>query len=435
MPRTWADPRAALARWGRITTAGLLLMASGLVWGCAAQAMAISLASSQATRAPGSSSDAIQAASAVNAFGLDLYRGALGDGGNGVFSPMSVAMALSMAQAGARGETAAQMDKVLHSLLGSGSRNGLNSLLQSLAGDSGAYLGAHGTAQKLSLRIANAPFAQAGMAWESAYLDTLASRYGASLRLVDYKADSDGACRAINSWVSDQTEARIPHLLAALDPSTRLVLVNAIYLKAPWFNHFEEDRTSDRPFTRPDGSSVSVPTMAAELPAKYGSGPGWQAVEIPYINFSLAMTIIVPTDLTAFEKGFDTALLGRVTGSLEATAVDLTMPKFKVETKSELSSALEAMGMPLAFDASQADFSGMTTQARLAVSQVVHQANISVDEQGTEAAAAAAAVIAVSSSAPIIPVEVHVDRPFIFAVRDTSTGAIVFLGRVTDPSA
>jgi serpin B len=415
---------------------GVLVLASGIVWGCVGQAAAMADASSSATRAAGSSGGAAQAATAVDAFGFDLYRAALTPGSNGVFSPASVVLALSMAQAGARGETASQMDKVLHAALESGNGNGINSLDQSLAALSGTYPEPGATDQKLTLRIANAPFAQIGEKWEQAYLDTLASKYGADLKLVDYKADPAAACRQINGWVSDQTEGRIPKLLDSLDAQTRLVLANAIYLKAPWLTAFDASATTNAPFTRPDGSQVSVPTMGIGLSdGKYASGSGWQAVEIPYVNTALAMTIVVPDDLAAFEKSLDSTRFAQITSELADAQVDLTLPKFKIETKSDLSSILPGMGMPLAFDAGHADFSGITTQESLVISRVLHQANISVDENGTEASAATVVVMAVSSAVPLQAVSMHVDKPFLFAVRDRTTGAILFLGRVTDPSA
>jgi serpin B len=146
------------------------------------------------------------------------------------------------------------------------------------------------------------------------------------------------------------------------------------------------------------------------------------------------MTIIVPDDLAGFERDLDAARFAQITSALQTTSVDLTLPRFKIETKSELSSALATLGMPLAFDQDRADFSGITTQERLYISKVVHQANIAVDEKGTEASAATAVVMAAMAS-PAQPVTLHVDRPFLFAVRDTRTGAILFLGRVVDPSA
>jgi serpin B len=421
-------------RWLRtIATAALVGV---VVSGCAGQAAAVAEATSQATRAAGSPDDAMQAAAAIDAFGFDFYKSGLTSNGNVVFSPASIVLALSMAEVGARGETASQMDAVLHSAAGAGGGNGVNSLSQSLAGLSGTFKDPAGQEHQQTLRIANAPFAQRGLQLEGPFLDTLASRYGAGLRLADFQSDPDGARRLINSWVSDQTEQRIPELLAKLDSSTRLVLVNAIYLKAPWLEPFFESDTKTAPFTRPDGSQVSVPTMSLGLSeGRYASGSGWQAVELPYIDGSLAMTIVVPDNLAAFEGGLDAALFARITAGLGARTVDLTLPRFKVETKSDLSPALAGMGMPLAFDASRADFSGITTQEQLYIESVVHQANIAVDEKGTEATAATAVVMAVASApAPIQPVTLHVDRPFLFAVRDTRTGAILFLGRVVDPS-
>jgi serpin B len=409
-------------------------MVGVVVSGCAGTAAGAE-ATSQATRAVGSPDAATQAAAAIDAFGFDFYKNGLTSNDNIVFSPASIVVALSMAQAGARGETASQMDAVLHSALGAGGGNGINSLSQALAGLSGTFKDPAGTEHQQTLRIANAPFAQRGLQLEEPFLDTLASKYGAGLRLADFKTDPEGTRRLINSWVSDQTEQRIPELLRELDPSTRLVLVNAIYLKAAWLEPFFEADTKPAPFTRPDGSQVSVPTMGLGLSeGRYASGSGWQAVELPYFGGSLAMTIVVPDDLVAFEHGLDAALFAQITAGLRAATVDLTLPRFKVETKSDLVSALATMGMPLAFDPGRADFSGITTQERLSIESVVHQANIAVDEKGTEATAATAVVMAVASLAPIQPVTLHVDRPFLFAVRDTNTGAILFLGRVVDPS-
>ena len=413
---------------------GVLVFAGAIVSGCAGQATAMAEATSQATRAAGSPNDATQAAAAIDTFGFDFYKSDLTSGGNAVVSPTSIVLALSMAQAGARGETAAQLDAVLHGAAGSGGGNGINSLDQLLAGFSGAFRDANGTEQQLTLRIANAPFAQHGLQLQEPFLDTLSSKYGAGLRLVDFQADPTGACKLIDGWVSDQTEGRIPKLLDSLDPATRLVLVNAIYLKAPWQTPFDANGTKNAPFTRSDGTQVSVPTMSLNLSeGRYASGSGWQAVELPYAGGSLVMTIVVPDDLATFERGLDAARFAQITAALQPTYVDLTLPRFKIETKSELSSVLAGMGMPLAFDPDRADFSGITTQEQLYISRVVHQANIAVDEKGTEASAATAVEIT-AGLAPSKQVILHVDRPFIFCVRDTNTGAILFLGRVVDPS-
>ena len=427
------NPRTAAVRRTALRLAGALLMGV-VVWGCAGQAAAVAVATSQATRAAGSTTEAAQAATAIDAFGFDYYRAVLTSGGNAVVSPASVVLALSMAQAGARGETASQMNAVLHAAAGAGGGNGLNSLDQSLTGLSGTFKDLGDTDRQVTLRIANAPFAQRDLTLEQPFLDALASRYGAGLHLVDFKGDPSGSCSLINSWVSDQTEARIPRLLDSLDSATRLVLVNAVYLKAPWLEPFDQSGTKSAPFTRADATQVSVPTMSADMTeARYASGTGWQAVELPYVNPALALTIVVPNDLAAFEKTLDASRFAQITGALESANVELTLPRFKIETKGDLAGTLAGMGMPLAFDADKADFSGITTQEPLYISKVIHQANISVDEKGTEASAATAVVMR-AGAMPTGPVTVHVDRPFIFALRDTTTGAVLFLGRVVDPS-
>jgi serpin B len=269
-----------------------------------------------------------------------------------------------------------------------------------------------------------------------AYLEALASRFGAGLRLVDYRNASEAARHEINAWVSDQTEQRIPELLVpgTITRDERLTLVNAIYLKAAWLTPFTEDATKPGPFTRLDGSTVDVPLMHLGESLSYAAGDGWQAVELPYVGGSLAMTIIVPDDLTAFEAALTPERLATITGALESRPVILTLPKFGTESKIDLATTLAAMGMPTAFLPGPADFTGITTEEPLFISAVIHQANIDVDEKGTTAAAATAVVIR-AGSAPAEPVTLTVDHPFLFALRDVPTSSVLFLGRITDPSA
>ena len=386
-------------------------------------------------RAAVSPADATAAAASIDAFGLDLLR-ALARGDNTVVSPASIAIAVAMAQAGAAGETASQMNAVLHGA-GSGSGAGINALDQALAARNGTFTDAEGHDLTVALRVANTPFAQAGMTLEPSYLDALASRFGAGLRLVDYRRDPEAARNLINAWVKSQTEGRIPRLLAPgiLDSLTRLVLVNAIYLKAPWQVPFDAELTGPSPFTLAGGSTVDVPTMAGGLQQlRYAEGSGWKAVELPYAGGSLAMTIVVPDDLAAFVQHLDAAQFGQITGALAAREVELWLPRFAIRAETDLARTLSALGMPLAFDPQLADFSGITADERLYISAVVHQANISVDEKGTEAAAATAVAMA-ATAMPADSVMLRVDRPFLFAVRDAPTGAILFLGQVTDPGA
>ena len=394
----------------------------------------VGLAVADVPRAAAPAGDATAAAQALNDFGLDLYRAAPDASGNLVVSPASIALALAMARAGARGETAAQMDAVLRAAAADEHASWLNALEAALTSRSGTFKDAGGQDSKVTLRIANAPFVQRDLALEPAYLEALASRFGAGVRLVDYVAATEVARQAINGWVSDQTERRIPELLTPgdLDALTRLVLVNAIYLKAAWQTPFPEAATAPGPFTRLDGSTISVTRMNLTETLPYAAGEGWRAVEVPYVGGSLAMTIIVPDDLRTFEAKLDAAAFGQITSALSPHSVALGLPKFRIETRTDLAGVLAGLGMPLAFDPDRADFSGITAAEQLYISAVVHQADIAVDEKGTEAAAATAVVIG-TTAAPSDQVTLRIDRPFLFALRDVPTGALVFLGRVTEP--
>jgi serpin B len=252
---------------------------------------------------------------------------------------------------------------------------------------------------------------------------------------VDYKANPEAARQAINAWVKDQTEQRIPELIGqgAIDGLTRLVLVNAIYLKAAWQTTFSEAATQPAPFTKVDGSTASVPTMRQTADLRYAAGAGWRAVELPYVGGSLALTLIVPDDLARFETGLDPAEFDAIAAALKPSSVDLSLPKFGLETMADLGDVLAGLGMPDAFDLDKADFSGITTTEKLYISAVIHQANFDIDEKGTEASAATAVVMG-TSAAPVGEITFHVDRPFLFALRDVQTGAIVFLGRVVEPA-
>jgi serpin B len=420
----------------RLTTlAAMLLVVATACSSAAPQPSGIQLAAAAVPRAVADPADALKAAEGMNAFGLDLYRAIATGTGNVVVSPASVAIALSMARAGARGQTAAQMDTVLRSIASDEHASWMNALDAALAARTGTFKDIAGKDAQVTLRIANAPFAQRGMTLVPAYLEALATRFAAGLRLVDFRSAAEPARQAINLWVSDQTEKRIPELLARgdVDTLTRLVLVNAIYLKAAWLTPFAPELTKPGAFHKLDGSTVDVPMMAGGGSLPYAAGAGWRAVEVPYVGEALAMTLIVPDDLATFEARLDAATLSAITSALTATEVDLTLPKFGIETQADLAGALAAIGMPLAFDRDRADFSGITTEEKLVISKVVHQANIDVDEKGTTAAAATAVVL-MATALPAEPVTMHVDRPFLFAVRDTKTGAILFLGRVTLPA-
>jgi serpin B len=401
-----------------------------------APTLAPALLISDEVRAPAAPAAAVEAAESVNEFGLDLFRALVGrEPVNTVISPASIAIALSMARLGARGATAAQMDAVLHELTADGPE-GINSLDQGLAARNREVRGGNDERQQLVLRIANAPFGQRGYPWRDEFIDGLAAGFGAGLRVVDYGADPDGARGEINRWVKEQTEERIPELLGpgTIDSQTRLTLVNAIYLKAPWAQPFSAEGTSDRPFTRLDGSVVDVPMMRDGALHLYAQGNGWQAVELAYAGEELAMLLILPDDLPSFSSRLDAAMLASIVGSLRHEDLIVSLPRFETETSAELNNDLIALGMPAAFDRASADFSAMTDQEKLFIGLVVHQANISVDEEGTEAAAATAVAMA-GSGPPETPIVMTFDRPFLFALRDRASGAVLFLGQVVDPAA
>jgi serpin B len=394
------------------------------------------LAAVELPRIDGTPDDARSGAAATNAFGLDVYRAIVASNPEAgvVVSPSSIALALAMARAGARGTTADEMDAVLREL-GSDEHAAWIAALDAALGERTRELkDFNGDPQSVTLRIVNAPFGQRGFELERDYLEALAERFGAGLRLVDYIGATEAARAEINGWVADQTEERIEELLAqdTLDEQTRLVLVNAIYLKAAWLVPFEEDATRQEPFERLDGSTMDVPMMHLNASIQYAAGEGWQAVEIPYVGEQLGMVVIVPDDLTDFEAGFDAAAFETIVGALAPRQVALGLPRFGLETQVELGEVLADLGMPTAFT-DDADFSGITTQQPLQISAVIHQANIDVDEKGTEAAAATAVVMR-ATGMPADPVTVTVDRPFVYALRDRVTGAILFLGRVTEPT-
>jgi serpin B len=393
----------------------------------------VELARSDLTRATVDPALGSQAADAINAFGLDVYRRVAGDPGNIVMSPASVAIALSMARLGAVGQTAAEMDLVLHDLGAEDLADAANALDAALASRSGTFADSAGADQDVLLRIANAQFVQFDMPLQAAFLDTMATRYGAGAWQVDYATDPEAARQAINAWVADNTEDRIPEILkpGIVTAAWRLAIANAIYLKAAWLEPFTVDSTAPGDFRLVDDSVVEVPMMHGLKDAPYARGDEWAAIELPYVGQDLAMLVIVPDDLASFDSSFDVAVLRSIVDSLEGGRVDLTLPKFDFESVFELSDLLAALGMPTAFSAA-ADFSGITTAEALRIATVIHQANITVDEAGTEAAAAT--VIGFDTSGGGEPPTLRVDRPFLFAIRDVPTGAVVFMGRVADPS-
>lgn len=361
-----------------------------------------------------------QLTAAQSAFAVDLYRKVSDDEpGDLVLGPGSLHTALAMIRAGARGQTAAEMDAVLHAegLPLHETGNALDSELRS-----------RGEARGVDVEIANRIWANRGLPLREEYVNTLARHYGAGLAELDISGSPEGARAAINAWVADATRQKIEELFpqGSIDGNSELVLANALYLQATWKFQFPADRTMDRPFTLLDGSTVTVPTMHYDQYLPSGRGQGWTAVRLPYSGEQLSMTVLVPDDLAAFEERLSPELLAQVEASIADGGIHLSLPRFTARTHLSLAETLAAMGMPSAFGA--ADFSGMTHGGGLFLAAVEHEAVVEVDEKGTEAAAASGGVMA-GSHGPTITV----DRPFLFLIRDEPTGAVLFLGRVTDP--
>ncbi len=369
-------------------------------------------------------------------FAFDLYQALKGEEGNLFYSPYSISLALAMTYAGARGETEEQMAETLNFLLSQEELHPAFNSLDILLGQRGE--GAQGKdGEGFRLNIVNAIWGQKDYEFLDEFLDVLAENYGAGLRLVDFINETEKSRVTINDWVSDQTEGRIEDLIppGVITILTRLVLTNAIYFNAAWEYPFEEDATYNGPFYLLDGSEVTVPLMTQTESFGYAEGDGYQAVELPYDGRELSMVILLPEEgqFETFEGSLDAALVDAIIDGLESQEVALTMPKFEFESGFGLKDTLSAMGMPIAFT-DAADFSGMTGGRDLQIAEVIHKAFVSVDEAGTEAAAATAVIMQLTAM-PEEPVEVTVDHPFIFLIRDIETGTILFVGRVIDPTA
>lgn len=395
----------------------------------------IELVSSDAERTAGDPGAIPDVVAAMQRLAGGIYGG-LPPGGNVVLSPYSIAVALGMTLAGAGGSTAEEMRAVL----GADDRfhAGLNALTTHVEGLAGRQERADGSKAEISLDAANQLFGQEGVGWEQPFLDLLAEEYGAGMRIVDFETAAEEARDLINTWVEEQTEDRIEDLIpeGVLDALTRLVLVNAIYLKAPWESPFVTEATAPGRFHLLDGRTVEVDMMAgADVFGPLVTGDGFRAARLPYAGGGLAMTVVLP-DEGRFAEVEEVVVGGRLGSVLEGgtpTGVDVRLPKWTFRTSAGLGEILADLGMPTAFEPGMADFRPMTEEdLDLFISAVLHQGFIAVDEEGTEAAAATAVVVG-ETSAPVLE-SFHVDRPFLYVIHDVEHGTPLFLGRVLDPT-
>jgi len=367
---------------------------------------------------------------AINAFTTASYKQVMGGDANLILSPFNISTALSMALAGARGRTADEIQSVLHLHYDSTYDSALGSLLAGLA--------KAGNTAGNELHTANGLWVQKGFAIQPAFENTLANNYHAPLTPLDFIANPEAARSRINRWTEEQTKAKIQNLLPAgsLDAQTRLVLTSAIYFYGKWQDPFLTSRTQPAPFTLPTAATTQANFMNQTSNFGYTDTPAAQILEMRYAGTGMAFDVLLPTTvagLPSLEKSLTVDNLTGWLGHLATRNVQVSLPKFRAESQFSLRQALSAMGMPTSFT-NKADFSGIDPKRGLAISEVVHKAFVDVSEQGTEAAAATGITMratAMRMSEP--PVVFRADHPFLFLIRDTSTGVVLFIGRLMDP--
>ena len=393
-------------------------------------ALCVCLSLSAARAAPPDRPSPAAAVTASNQFGFDLYaRLAVGQK-NMICSPVSASIALTMAWAGARGETEREMARALS--LGPTAAEETHAAFGALLDVLNRRNGREGVA----LEVADRLWGQQDVEFAPEYLRLLADRYHAPLEKVDFIRAAEQARVAINRWGAAKTHGRIREVLhpGDLHMDTRLVLTNAVYLKAAWQAEFAKNATVDGPFAAPTGKVVAK-MMHQQASFNYGRAPGVRILELGYRG-DLSMLIVLP-DAKGGLAAVESRLAASYEGWLKALRfkrIDLELPRWTIRSRLELAGALAAMGMSNAFTAA-ADFSGMSSARRLFIDKVLQEAFVKVDEEGTEAAAVTVVMMR-AVSAMIYreePIPFHVDHPFLYLIRDKKTGAVLFIGRVVDP--
>jgi serine protease inhibitor len=379
----------------------------------------------------------VTAAQVINEGGLRIFR-AIGqkNEGNICLSPYSIQAALAMTYAGAQGSTMSQMAEAL------GFPKNPADLADGFQKLDAALIASRERGGKdTSLHVANRLFGAAGFSFRPAFLELLKLQFSAPLEELDFQKNPSAAADLINGWVEKQTEKRIQNLIPAdaLDKTTTLVLVNALYLKIPWGEEFSAGGTKDLPFLVSGRDKANVPTMARTDSFGYSELPGFQAVGIPFRGGQFQFLILLPAKPGSADLPSSDLL--EKCASLPRQDVSLFLPKFKLEPPTiSLAKTLQSLGIQAAFDLPRgsADFDGMAPRKPddyLYLSDVFHKTFFALDEKGVEAAAATAVVMMRATSMPVQsnPIEVRVDRPFFFAIQHIPTSACLFLGKITDP--
>jgi len=364
-------------------------------------------------------------------FALDLYGQLKASPGNLFFSPYSISTALAMTYAGAHGDTEKQMSQVLHFETLQGQAHFSFSELQRQLKEAGAQQG-------IQLDIANALWAQKGHPFLFAFLNVAKDEYQANINQADFISGAEAARGEINQWVSRQTKDKIQDILppASVDASTRLVLANAIYFKGKWEHPFSKEATRPGDFHVTADQKSMAPMMHKTAHFAYAEHEDVQILEIPYTKGALRFVAILPRKidgLSAVEKKLTPAYLAICLGKLRSEKVEVAMPRFEMRAYFQLKQTLGEMGMPVAFAAGEADFSGMDGTQDLFLSAVIHKAFVDVNEEGTEAAAATGVVVEAALARPTAMPRFVADHPFLFLIRDAESGAILFIGRLVKP--
>lgn len=374
------------------------------------------------------------AGGAITQFGLDLFTEARSDDtdSNVTVSPTSVAIALAMLEPGTVDAAREQMRTLLHIEDANAFHASVNGLEQDLESRTPGRFGDDDDPGEVTLEIANAAYMQDGYPFRATYLETIGSFYGPVLRQVDFGSDPDGVAHEINDFVADATNDKIVDLIAdgTIEPDTVLALVNALYLRASWLEPFDTASTIDAPFTLLDGSEIETTMMNGQSSAS-AAGDGWVAATKSYVG-GLSAEFILPD-----EGRFDD-VASNLTAVLEdieqhrTSGAQLSVPRFDTRTSTELSPVLKALGLTAPY--ATGGLLGIADDPRLAIDQVIHEAFVAMDEEGTEAAAATVVLVAATSGPATPPVAVVLDRPFFYRIVDDASGATLFIGQITDPS-
>jgi serpin B len=390
-----------------------------------------------ADRPAADASAASDLARSLNDAGFRIFHASLADGENTAVSPLSIGLAFGMLDAGATGPVAAALDGLFAYPSTGHARLGAFNSLDQLASSDPAALPKPGKGEPghAIVRVANRVFIDTSFAPLDGYRNDLARYFGAGAQTEPLATDGSKSAKDINAWIAKRTEGLIPTLVTpdVFNADSRVTLVNALYMKAQWQTPFEHSATSDDAFTLSDGSAVTVPTMHSG--SQHGDvyqGEHFVAVALPYAYDELSMTLIVPEAgaYTDVEAALNQSTLDAIDAGAKGTAYTLALPKFTTESTTDLGDVIKnKMGVDGLFGTVGLDGIG----PKLLVSGAVHATKVIVDEDGTEAAAATAIMVGTASAPADQPVDIRADHPFLYVIRDTDTGAVLFVGRVLDP--